>query len=194
MVEFLGSWPPTRAWLSFRYERVARSFRHAALTMSAPRSARRRSGHGFAPGRRYTIDASVFVNAFNPGEPGHSTSRALLGAIQNAAETVTVPTLLLAEVASAVARIHRDPIEGVRYAFAISALPNVTLISLSTTLARNAAEVAANHLLRASDAVYLAVAGLYGTTLISFDKEQLARGSGVAPCQTPEQALAHLGG
>jgi predicted nucleic acid-binding protein len=162
--------------------------------VSTPRSASGGSGHGFKQGRRYTIDASVFVNAFNAGEQGHATSRALLAAIETAAEPVVVPTLLLVEVASAVARIHRDPVEGVRYASAISALPHVTMVSLSARLARNAAEVAANLLVRGSDAVYLMVAEIYGTTLISLDKEQLTRGSRMMACQTPQQALVHLGG
>jgi predicted nucleic acid-binding protein len=194
MGQFLGSRPPTRAWLSSGYERIARSFRNAALIVSTPRSARGGSGHGFTDVRRYTIDASVFVNAFNAGEQGHATSRALLAAIQNAAEPVVVPTLLLVEVASAIARIQHDSLEGVRYASAISALPHVTLISLSATLARNAAEVAANLLVRGSDGVYLVVAEMYATTLISLDKEQLTRGARIATCQTPEQALVHLGG
>lgn len=162
--------------------------------MSTPRSARSGSGPGFPQEWRYTIDASVFVNAFNAGEHGHATSRDLLAAIQNAAEPVIVPTLLLVEVASAIARIQHDPLEGVRYASAISALPHVTLISLSATLARDSAEVAANLLVRGSDAVYLRVAQMYGTTLISLDKEQLARGARIATCQTPEQALVHFGG
>ena len=81
-----------------------------------------------------------------------------------------------------------------RYASAISALPHVTLVSLSATLARNAAEVAVNLLVRGSDAVYLMVAEMYGTTLISLDKEQLTRGSSITACQTPQQALAHFGG
>jgi predicted nucleic acid-binding protein len=162
--------------------------------VSTPRSAGGGSRHGFIQERRYTIDASVFINAFNANEQGHATSRALLAAIENVADPIVVPTLLIVEVASAAARIHRDPLEGVRYASAISALPHVTLISLSATLARNAAEVAANLLVRGSDAVYLMVAEMYGTTLISLDKEQLSRGSRIAACQTPQQALAHLGG
>ena len=39
-------------------------------------------------------------------------------------------------------------------------------------------------------AVYLAVVRRYGTTLVSRDREQLARGSAVGRCQTPEDALA----
>ncbi len=57
-------------------------------------------------------------------------------------------------------------------------------------MARQAAELAATHRLRGADAVYLAVARRYGTTLVSRDVEQRARGSAAGPWQTPEEALA----
>ncbi len=150
-----------------------------------PRSRRRARSRSF----RYTIDASVFVNAFNRHERGHAESLQMLTAIQERGDPIIVPTLLLAEIASAVARVSHDTIGAIKYANATAALPHLTLVSLTPAIAGRAAELAATHRLRSADAVYLEVARRYATTLVSRDDEQLTRGSGVAVCQTPEAAL-----
>jgi len=41
----------------------------------------------------YTIDASVFLNAFNPYEVGHEESHRLLARLQEQAVPIIVPTL-----------------------------------------------------------------------------------------------------
>ncbi|OFW38395.1 MAG: hypothetical protein A3J29_14015 [Acidobacteria bacterium RIFCSPLOWO2_12_FULL_67_14b] len=146
----------------------------------------RRSGN-----LRYTVDASVFINAFNPHEPGHAASLAILAAIQEGGDPVIVPTLLLPEMASAVARASHDGAGALEYATATAALPHLSLVALTSTTARQAAELAATHRLRGADAVYVMVARRYGTTLVSRDDEQRSRGSVVVVCQTPEEALSH---
>ena len=157
-----------------------------------PSSARvsRRSGRAKAPrSLRYTIDASVFVNAFNPHEAGHTESLRLLATIQEHGDPVIAPTLLVPDIASAVARASGDGPGALRYARATSALPHLTLVALTSALARQAAELSADHRLRGADAIYLAVARRYATTLVSRDDEQRARGATIAKCQTPEEAL-----
>jgi len=131
----------------------------------------------------------VFVNAFNAHERGHSESLQILATIHQRGDPVIVPTLLVAEIASAVARATDDRAGALRYAAATAELPNLTLVAFTSALARGAAELAATHRLRGADAVYLAVARRYATGLISRDEEQLRRGSRVAVCLTPEQAL-----
>lgn len=113
----------------------------------------------------------------------------LLATIQERGDPVIVPTLLIAEMASAVARASDDSVGAIQYANATAALPHLTLVPLTPATARQAAELAATHRLRGADAVYLAVARRYGTTLVSRDDEQRTRGSAVVPCQTPEEAL-----
>ena len=158
--------------------------------MAAAKRVPRRSIRTRRPkSQRYTIDVSVFVNAFNPHEEGHAESLQLLATIQERGDPVIVPTLLIAEMASAVARASDDSVGAIQYAHATAALPHLTLVPLTPTTARQAAELAATHRLRGADAVYLAVARRYGTTLVSRDDEQRTRGSAVVPCQTPEEAL-----
>ena len=138
---------------------------------------------------RYTVDASVFVNAFNPHEEGHAASLQILSSIQERGDPVIVPTLLVPEIAAASARATGDSTGALQYAMATAALPHLTLVSLTAAVARQAADLAATHRLRGADAVYVAVARRYGTTIVSRDDEQRTRGAAVVTCQTPEEAL-----
>src|SRR4030066_1015375 len=99
----------------------------------------------------FTVDASVFLNAFNPYEAGHELSRAVLRRFQAEGTPMVEPTLLLPEVASAVRRGRGDPALAVGFALKLAALPQLVLIPLDEGLAKQAADVAANHGLRGSD-------------------------------------------
>lgn len=158
----------------------------AVARRAARRPIRRRASRSL----RYTVDASVFVNAFNPHEEGHAESLAILAAIQEGGDPVVVPTLLLPEVASAVARASADSAGALEYARATAALPQLTLVSLTPMMARQAAELATTYRLRGADAVYAAVAQRYGTALVSRDEEQRVRAAAIVNSQTPEEALS----
>jgi len=127
----------------------------------------------------YTVDASVFLNGFNPYEAGHEESRRLLALLQKQAAPIVVPTLLLPEVAAAIGRGCQDADLARKFAAALSRLPHLVLIPLDTTLAQQAADVAARYRLRGSDAVYAAVALRFGSALITLDQEQRERLTGV---------------
>jgi hypothetical protein len=71
------------------------------------RSGRRSQGKA-AETRRFTVDASVFVNAFNPHETGHAASLAFLTSVQQRADPIIVPALLLVEIGAAVSRATDD--------------------------------------------------------------------------------------
>jgi predicted nucleic acid-binding protein len=138
----------------------------------------------------YTVDASVFLNAFNPYEPGHEESRRLLALMQERGTPIVVPTLLLPEVAAAVGRGRRDTNLARRFAAALRQLPHLVLTPLDETLAWQAADVAAQHRLRGSDAVYAAVALRFGSSLVTLDREQRERVAEVIPAFLPAEALA----
>jgi predicted nucleic acid-binding protein len=138
----------------------------------------------------YTVDASVFLNAFNPYEAGHEESRRLLARMQDEAAPIIVPTLLLPEVAAAVGRGRDDADLARRFTGTLKQLPHLVLVSLDETLAQQAADVAAQHRLRASDAVYAAVALRFGSTLVTLDREQRERVAGAVTSRLPAEALA----
>ena len=138
----------------------------------------------------YTVDASVFLNAFNPYEAGHEESRRLLGRMQDEGVPIIAPTLLLPEVAAAVGRGRDDADLARRFAAKLRQLPHLILTPLDETLAQQAADVAAQHRLRGSDAVYAAVALRFGSTLVTLDQEQRKRTDAVIPARLPAEALA----
>jgi len=138
----------------------------------------------------YTVDASVFLNAFNPYEPGHTESQRLLALMQQDATPIIVPTLLLPEVAAAVRRGRGDAKLARRFSATLSGLPHLVLIPLDITLARRAAALAAQHPLRGSDAIYTAVALRFGSTLVTLDRQQRERAAEIVPTCWPQEALA----
>jgi predicted nucleic acid-binding protein len=141
---------------------------------------------------RYTLDASVFVNAFNSNERGHTLSLQVVAYIREHEYPVVVPTLLLPEIASALARATDDSASALEYAYAAVGLPHLITVGLTPAMARQAAELAAAHRLRGADSVYVAVARRYGTILVSRDDEQLRRSSAVVTCQTPAEVLTDV--
>jgi predicted nucleic acid-binding protein len=140
--------------------------------------------------RVYTVDASVFLNAFNPREPGNESSRRLLDRIRRQGSPIVVPWLLLPEIAATVARGRGDAELAQRFAGAVGRLPSVVLIALDESLARQAVEVAADRGLRGSDAVYVGVAQRFGSTLVTLDREQRERAGPLVTALTPAEALA----
>ena len=135
----------------------------------------------------FPVDASVFLTAFTPYEAGHEFSRAVLRRFQAEGTPMVEPTLLLPEVASAVRRGRGDPALAVEFARKLAALPQLVLIPLDEGLAKQAADVAANHGLRGSDAVYAAVALRFGASVVTLDLQQQARMPAVVPTSSPAE-------
>jgi len=142
----------------------------------------------------YTVDASVFLNAFNPYEAGHAESQRLLALLQERAAPIVVPTLLLPEVAAAVSRGRNDADLARRFAATLRQLPHLVLIPLDESLAQQATNVAAQHRLRGSDAVYAAVALRFGSTLVTLDREQRERVAGALSARFPAEVLTEEAG
>jgi predicted nucleic acid-binding protein len=142
----------------------------------------------------YTVDASVFVNAFNSHEPGYVDSYRFLEYVKTQAFPIIVPTLLLPEIAAAIGRGSQNATLARKLANAVGRLPNVIMVPLDDVLAQQAADVAAEYRLRGSDAVYVAVALRFGSTLVTLDQEQAARVAPVLATQNPLEALTTLEG
>ncbi|MFZ5807717.1 MAG: type II toxin-antitoxin system VapC family toxin [Chloroflexota bacterium] len=126
-----------------------------------------------------TVDASVFVSAFTPSEQAHLVSKAFLREIRLSSVRLILPTLALVEIAAAIGRGQSKPDLGYAFAIEVSSFPELTLVNLGNDLAQEAAEIAAYHRLRGSDAVYAAVARRYATTLVTLDVEQGERAAAV---------------
>ena len=140
----------------------------------------------------YTLDASVFTRTIDPTEPEHDTCLALLDRLHADATPIVVLALVLAEVAGAISRARRDPIRARVVASTLRSLLHVTFVTLDDELAERAAELAADHRLRGADAVYVAVAQQFHTTLVTLDGEQRTRGAAAATTRSPAETLADL--
>ena len=142
----------------------------------------------------YTIDASVHIDALNEIEAGSEASQFFLALLERERFDMICPTLLVTEMAAALARAFDDYEKGMAFAYAVRDLPNLTLVPLDETLAIAAAELAARHRLRGADSVYAAVAKQYQTTLVTNDRQQLERLFGILPVMQPAQALGQKSG
>ena len=142
--------------------------------------------------RPFTVDASVFLNAFNPSEAGHAESQRVLAWLQEHATPIIVPTLVLPEVAATIRRVRGDAALARDFASALSRLPNLVMVNLDAILAQQAADAAAQYRLRGSDAVYAAVALRFGTVLMTLDREQHDRLANVVTSRYPTDVLADI--
>lgn len=109
----------------------------------------------------------------------------ILGSLGAKVLSSIVPALLLSEIAAAIARKQNNTAQALHLVEEVCNLPNLTLIALDESLARLAAEIAATHRLRGSDAVYAAVALRFGTNLVTLDREQQERLKDVLPVGSP---------
>jgi len=140
----------------------------------------------------FVLDASVHLNALNPAEAGSAESQVFLERLFGKPWPVLSPTLLLVEVAAAVARIFNDPARGQAMAQVIHGLPGQVWVALDESLAWEAVRLAAEHRLRGADGVYAAVARRYGAILVTLDRQQLERLRASLEVLTPAEALARL--
>ena len=140
----------------------------------------------------YTVDASVWVNAFDQREPGHLASRQFLEVLRSRALPIIVPNVVLVEVAGAISRTRGEPGQAQAFAAALSRLPHVTVRVLDEVCALHALTLAAQHGLRGADAVYAAVAREAESTLVTLDNEHLTRLVNLMTVCTPAVALGVL--
>lgn len=136
-----------------------------------------------------TIDANVFISAIVRQEVHHADSLALLQKLSDGPASAVCPTLVIVETVAGIARPTGNEDLARQGRILIEEFPGIRLQAPGLHLIRHAAEIAASHRLRGADAVYLAVAQIHRTTLITWDKEMLQRGPDVAPTVTPAQWL-----
>jgi predicted nucleic acid-binding protein len=140
----------------------------------------------------FVIDASVFLNAFNPMESGSEISNEVLARLQSQSIPVIAPFLLLPETAAAISRGTNNSELAAQFASTLLHLPHLILISLDRALAQQALMIASNHRLRGGDSVYTAVAQRFACPLITLDKEQHERAASVLATYYPSELLSTL--
>lgn len=137
-----------------------------------------------------TIDANVFVSSSSLADKLGAESEEFLRRAGQQELKIYCPNLLLPEVASAIIRPTSD-INAVKITLAsVESFPNISFVELTEPRSQAAVQIALTCRLRGADAVYVAVAQEYGTTLITWDQEMLLRGAAAVPVMTPADWLA----
>ncbi len=136
----------------------------------------------------YVVDASVWVSRFLPQDTFHVESRHWVEERVRRREAVIIPTIALAEIAGAVARNSGRDYEGTDAARFVEDLSISCFEVVDENLARLSARIAATLFLRGADAVYVAVAKRLNAPLVTWDNEQLTRGSPIIETLSPAPA------
>ena len=128
-----------------------------------------------------TLDANVWVSAFDPRDHFHDRSVGFLRAVATAGLRLHGPAFLVVEVSCALSRRSGDPALGAAAAARLETHPALTLHAMDERMLRTAGEVGVRHLLRAADALYAATAMLAEAPLVAWDAELVSRAGGVTP-------------
>ena len=139
-----------------------------------------------------TIDASVFLNAFNTAEEGHAASQELIEYIRIAAVPIICPMLLLPEVSATISRGTANASLAREFTSTLEQLPHMMLVPLDEILAVQAVVLAAEQRLRGSDAVYAATALRYASMLITLDREMHERAAEQVRTRYPSEVLSEV--
>lgn len=131
------------------------------------------------------LDASVYVALLRATEPAHAQSWRWVRQARQRGERLVAPALLLPEVAAAISRGSQKPLLARRVAELLTRSALIELVGVTPELAGHAASIAADHRLRGSDAVYVALAEELGHPLLTLDRQQLERGSEVVTTREP---------
>ncbi len=138
--------------------------------------------------RSFTIDASVWVAAFETRDRFHDESVELLRTMGNKKVRLLGPAIVILEVSCAVSRRARSAAIGESAGVRLRAHPLLLLRAVDEELLVVARQLGTESFLRAADALYLATALLEDSPLVTWDSELLNRTDAVSP----EQLLATM--
>ena len=128
-----------------------------------------------------TVDANVWISAFDPRDPFHAQSLTFLAAAANDGLTLVGPGFVVVETGCAVARRLHDAQAGARTMERLRMNPLLSLLPLNERLLVLAGELGVRNRVRGADALYVAAAVLSGAPLVSWDQELVNRAGAVTP-------------
>jgi predicted nucleic acid-binding protein len=131
------------------------------------------------------VDASVCVALFKADELDHAACRSWLVETLRREETIVSPVVLLPEVASGMARGLGDTAAVQEAIGILRGRRFIELSPVTESVAAFAAEIAAKHGIRGSDALYVALASRLDMELVTLDRQQRERGAFVVKTRRP---------
>lgn len=138
---------------------------------------------------RVVVDASVWVSALKLEDVHNLASSQWITRYTLSKGLMIAPNFLFIELAAGIARPTGDANqakEGVKRLEVARSINSLQIFPLNSAFIRRATHVAIDLRLRAGDATYVALAHQLNIPLISWDKEQLERGSSVVTTYTPD--------
>jgi predicted nucleic acid-binding protein len=130
-----------------------------------------------------TVDANVWIAANDLSDRYVEQSRGFLTAATRQQEKIYLPSFAEIEIACALARRRQSAEVGQHLAKEVMALSHVIAVPLDTVLIAHSVQTGTKFLLRSSDALYVAVAAIYSTQLVSWDAELIQRAGAIAPIE-----------
>jgi predicted nucleic acid-binding protein len=135
------------------------------------------------------VDASVWVSLLAADDVNHAATQLWFERQIAAGADFLAPTLVLVEVAGAMARRTGDASAGMRAADRVRRLPGLELVALTVDDAEQAASLAARVALRGADAVYAALASARDRRLVTWDRQQRERSATAVQVSSPDDEL-----
>lgn len=130
-----------------------------------------------------TLDANIWVAAFDPKDRFHESSVAFLRTVAHRNLRLHGPSFVTLEVSCALARRAGDSAVGTLAQARLRSHPMLLLHPMNDLCLSTAQEVGAAHLLRGADALYAATAQLVKAPLVTWDDELIKRVGAATPAE-----------
>lgn len=132
-----------------------------------------------------TVDSSVIISSLLEQESRHKEALEIWKRVLSGKDFAVMPFSVLVEVVAAIRRRTGSEELALQVKQALMDAEAVSFIVLDEQAAEDAAEIAAKTAVRGMDALVIQVAREFGTELVSFDNEMLAKAATVLPKAAP---------
>jgi predicted nucleic acid-binding protein len=128
--------------------------------------------------KRLMVDSSIIVSSLLENEPRHKEARKIWDAVLAGRNVAILPYSVFVEVVAAVRRRTGSEELAREVGKQLLEIEAVSFVGLDDKSAQDAAEIAVKTRVRGMDALVLQVARDFGTELMSFDEEMMAKARG----------------
>lgn len=125
--------------------------------------------------RHLTVDSSVIVSSLLENEPRHKQALEIWAKVLSGEDVAVMPYSVYVEVVAAVRRRTGSQELAQEVGKQMLGIETIFFVVLDDKSARDAGEIAAKTAVRGMDALVLQVVKDFGTELVSFDSEMLAK-------------------
>jgi len=125
--------------------------------------------------KRLTVDSSIIVSSLLEKEPRHKEALRIWNRVLSGKTLAVIPYSVFVEVAAAIRRRTGSEEIAREVAKQLLEIETISFVGLDGKSAQESAELAIKTGLRGMDALVLQVAQDFGTELMSFDEEMMAK-------------------